>query len=165
MQDNIFNTILCSLTNKRRTKIFDIKKNDPAKIAESGYEFTVELPDGTVTDWKIKVRGANSPKVRNFEREVFNQGQIRRAQNKKRGKTEEESLSIEEVEDFGVRNAKARVISWTGLTEDGTEVPSTPENIERILTTYAFVRDLVVEESTNAYNFRHDLNKSDNSVL
>ena len=144
---------------------FDIKKNDPAKIAESGYEFTVELPDGTVTDWKIKVRGENSPKVRNFLRDVYNQGQVRRNANKKRGKGDDEDLSLEELDDFAVRNASIRVISWAGLTEEGVEVPSTDENIKRILKEYIFVRDLVTKESTSAYNFRHDLNKSDGSVL
>lgn len=144
---------------------FDIAKNNPAKIAEDGYEFTVELPDGTTTDWKIKVRGENSPKVRNFKRDVFNQGQIRRNIAKKKGKGDDEDLSIEEIEDFGIRNAAVRIISWSGLTEEGVEVPSTSDNISRILKDYAFVRDLVVEESSRAYNFRHNLNKSDNSVL
>jgi hypothetical protein len=123
------------------------------------------LPDGTTTDWKIKVRGENSPKVRTFRREVYNQGQIRRNIAKKKGKGDDEDLSIEEIEDYAIRNAVVRTISWTGLTEDGVEVPSTPDNIARIMKDYAFVRDLVAEESARAYNFRHNLNKSDNSVL
>ena len=135
---------------------FDIKKNNPTDVAEAGYEFTVVLPDGTETEAKIKVRGSNSPKVKAFYRTAFNQMRLRENAAKKRGK-EVEDMSLEESEDFAIRSSAVRIISWSGLAEDGKEVVYSNPEAERMMTDYPFLRDLVTKESEDLLNFRHKL--------
>ena len=40
--------------------MFDLKKNDPAKAAETGHEFEVLLPDNSKTGFFIRVNTNNS---------------------------------------------------------------------------------------------------------
>lgn len=133
--------------------MLDLAKNNPAEIAEAGFEFEVVLPDGTVTDAKIKVRGTNSPAVRNFAKKSYTELQNKENRAKRQGK--EYEMSVEEAEEFAVRSAAVRVISWSGIAENGVELESTPENINKVLTRYPFIRNQVMTESDNIFNFRH----------
>lgn len=137
---------------------FDMKKHNPATVAESGFEFELELPDGTLTGAKIKVRGVQSPKVKDFIRKYFDEKTIRDNAAKKRGQIVDE-LTSKEGERFAVDNASIRVISWTGFAEDGVDVPCTEENIRHVMTEYVYIREAVTRESDNIYNFRHKLDK------
>lgn len=131
----------------------DLAKLDPAKTAEVGYEFNLLDPyDGTETDIKIKVRGANSPKVRAHGRQMYRQIQTMEKSAKARQKVFE--LSLEEAEEMGIKTAAIRVISWTGLTENGKDVPCTEDEVIRILTAYPFIKEQVMAESDNVANFR-----------
>lgn len=135
--------------------MLDLSKNNPAEIAEAGFEFNIILPDGTETDAKIKVRGRNSPVVKTHARKVFKELQMKEQAARRRGK-EAEDLSLEEAEELAVRNAVVRIISWSGIAEDGKEIAFSKEEAERILTKYTFIREQVMEESDNILNFRHD---------
>lgn len=135
--------------------MLDLSKNNPAEIAEAGFEFNIVLPDGTETDAKIKVRGRNSPVVKTHARKVFKELQMKEQAARRRGK-EAEDLSLEEAEELAVRNAVVRIISWSGIAEDGKEIAFSKEEAERILTKYTFIREQVMEESDNILNFRHD---------
>jgi hypothetical protein len=135
--------------------MLDLSKNNPAEIAEAGFEFNIVLPDGTETDAKIKVRGRNSPVVKAHARKVFKELQMKEQAARRRGK-EAEDLSLEEAEELAVRNAVVRIISWSGIAEDGKEIAFSKEEAERILTKYTFIREQVMEESDNILNFRHD---------
>jgi hypothetical protein len=139
--------------NKEIFMSFDIKKNDPTKLAEAGHTFKIETPDGEVQDATVTVRGTNSPKVKDFLRTSHNQWRMRDAQAKKRGK-EPEDLTIDELEDFGIRSAVVRIIGWKGIEEDGKVIVFSPEEAVRLMTEHAFLRDAVVKESDNALNFR-----------
>lgn len=133
---------------------FDLKKNDPAKLAESGYTFKMVTPDGEIQEAKLTVRGAHSEKVRNFQRSVQNQWQARDAAAKRRGKDKADELTPEEYDDLGIRSACARLIGWEGFTEDGKEVVYSEDEAKRLMTAYPFLRDQVVKESEEAVNFR-----------
>jgi hypothetical protein len=132
--------------------MLDLFKVDPAKTAEAGYEFTVILPDGTETEAKIKVRGVNSPKVKQFGKQIYKQMQMQEKSAKARGKTYE--VTLEEAEELSVKSAAVRVISWSGLAEGGKEIACTEEEVTRILTAYPFIREQIMGESDNAVNFR-----------
>lgn len=132
---------------------FDLKKNNPAVTAEAGHEFEVVMPDGTITPIKIKVRGSNSPKVKEFYRSAFSQMQVKEQAAKRRGK-EVEPMSIAESEDFAIRSSVLRVISWSGIIEDGKEIAFSPDECVRIMTEYPFLREAVTKESEETQNFR-----------
>jgi hypothetical protein len=132
---------------------FDLKKNDPAKIAEIGHEFDVVMPDGTLTDIKIKVRGSLSPIVKDFYRNAFSQMQVKASAAKKRGK-EPEEMSLQESEDFAIRSSAIRVMGWSGIAEDGKDIPYSQEECLRLMTAYPFLREAVTAESEQLLNFR-----------
>lgn len=138
---------------------FDIKKNDPAMVSEIGYEFNVILPDGTETDFKIKVRGENSPKVDAFRRKDYTEMDIRERAAKRAGKKEPDALTLSELEDRLHRAAANRIISWSGLKEEGVDVPYSEETAERIMKDYKWLRVIVLKESEDVLNFRHKLSK------
>lgn len=134
--------------------MLNLKATNPATIAEAGYEFKVVLPDSTPTEAKIKVRGESSPVVRAFFRKVYQDQQIRENAAKRKGK-EADPMSIEEAEEFAAKAAAIRIISWTGMTEDGkNEVPYSKETAERLMAEYPYLRDLVIGESNDVSNFR-----------
>jgi hypothetical protein len=134
--------------------MFDLSKNNPADVAEAGYEFKVMLPDGTETDIKIKVRGVHSPVVKAFGREVLKEMKMKEEAAKRRNKLPED-MTIEEAEDFAVRAAIVRTISWQNIGEDGQEIPFTKENAQRIYLKYPWIREQVMEQSNDVFNFRH----------
>jgi hypothetical protein len=137
---------------------FDIKKHNPTDVAEAGFEFTVVLPDGTETDAKIKVRGSNSPKVKDFYRKAFTEMQMKESAAKRRGK-EADPMSLDESEDFAVRSSAVRIISWSNFEEDGKPVVFSKAEAERMMQAYPFLREIVTKESEEITNFRHNLDK------
>lgn len=134
--------------------MLDLVANNPSTIAEAGYEFNVVLPDGTATDAKIKVRGENSKKVRDYGRRIFQERQMQMQAARRRGK-EPDDLTLAEAEEMAVAGAVVRVMSWTGIGEAGKEIPFTEENAARVLKDYPFIREQVMEASTDITNFRH----------
>lgn len=135
--------------------MFDLSLNNPLEVAEAGYEFAVELPDGTKTDFKIKVRGSMSKVVRDFQRKTFEEYQIKERMAKKR-KQEVEEESLAELEDRAVKNAIVRIISWSGLADGGKEVKFTKEAAEKILKEHYWIRTQVIDNSDDVSNFRRD---------
>lgn len=135
--------------------MLDLSKNDPAKVAEAGYEFTVVMPDGTETDAKITVRGQFSPAVKAYGRKMYAEYNMRVQAAKRRGK-EVEDLTLEEAEDLAVKSAAVRVIGWKGLGEGDKEIAFSKDECERILKAYPFIREQVMKESDEITNFRHD---------
>lgn len=135
--------------------MLDLAKNNPALIAEDGYEFNVVLPDGSQSEAKIKVRGSSSKIVRDHGRQMFREMQVKEEQARRRGKPVDQP-SLEELEEKAATAAALRVISWSKIGEDGVEIPFSRENAERLFAKYPFLRDQVIEESDNILNFRFD---------
>lgn len=130
---------------------FDIFKTNVAQLAEDGYEFTVKLPDGSPTDWKIKVRGTNSPKVKAHSKSVFLRLQ-QEEQRAKRAKREVE-FDLDKAEDMAIEAAAIRVITWTGLESNGKEVEATEATVKELMRTQEWVRKQVLDEADNDANF------------
>lgn len=130
---------------------FDIVKTNLAEKAEAGYEFEVQLPDGSPTDFFVTVRGSQSPKVKAHGKKVFHQLQTKDQQAKRKGK--ERDFNLEEAEDLAVESAVVRVITWRGLEEDGKEIKPTEENVKRIMRELDWVRTQVLDEADIAANF------------
>jgi len=132
--------------------MFDLSKNDPAKLSEAGFTFDLELPNGTVTEAKITVRGNSSPAVKNYGRRKYQEFKQREAAAKRRGK-EPEDLTLEEAEELAVEAAVVRTIGWTGIAEEGKEVVFSPEEATRLFTKYPFIRSQVTEKADDINNF------------
>ena len=132
----------------------DLSQNNFTEIAEEGYEFELLLP-GTQepTGAFIKVRGDQSKTVKAFNRKKFNEFKIKEQQAKRRGK-EVDELSLEEAEELAVESAVVRIISWRGIENAGESVPFTKENATEILTAHSWIREQVIEESSQILNFR-----------
>lgn len=132
--------------------MFDLSKNNLSAKAEAGYEFELEVP-GTFekTGAFITVRGDQSPAVKAFGRRKFQELQQRQKMAKRKGK--EDDLDLDEAEEMAVEAATVRVISWKGLAEDGKELPFTKENAERILKDHPWIREAIMEASSDLSNF------------
>lgn len=135
--------------------MLNLKVNDPAVIAEVGYEFTVEMPDGTQTDAKIKVRGGLSKTVMNYGRKMFAEKQARDKQKKRNRSYDENDIDLTELEASAVKAAVVRIISWSGLgVEEGKELAFNQENAEMLMKDYPFIREQVIQNSEDLSNFR-----------
>ena len=133
--------------------MLNLSARNPATVSEVGYEFTVEMPDGTLTDAKIKVRGGMSKAVTQYGRKMFAEAQAKEKMLKRQGK--EDTLNLEQLEEAACKSAVIRIISWSGLgIEEGKELPLTPENAEMIMKEYPFIREQVIKNSEDLSNFR-----------
>ena len=98
------------------------------------------------------MRGANSKIVRDAAKRIHQELQMREKANKRRNK--DEDLTIEEAEDLLNRSAASRIISWSGMGEEGKPLDFSYDEAVRVLSTYPFIREQVIEESDNILNFR-----------
>lgn len=130
---------------------FDLSLNNPAKQAEVGHEFEVTTPAGDKTGIKITVRGDQSPVVKNHGRKVYQEMKLKEQQAKRRGK--EYELDLDDADQMSAEAAAIRIIGWTGLVEDGKEVKFSKEQAVRICAEYSFVKEQILEQSSNVYNF------------
>lgn len=131
---------------------FDIKLNNLAEKAEIGYKFEVKLPDGSSTGFYITVRGNQSPKIKQFSKELFTKTQIKDQVAKRKGKTDQ-IIDLDEVEQTLVESAVARVITWEGLEDGGKVVEPTPDNILHLMKEQDWIRKQVLDESDNDASF------------
>lgn len=133
---------------------FDLNKNNFADAAEAGYEFELLLP-GTQepTGAFITVRGEQSKTVKAYARKKYAEFKLREQQAKRRGK-DVDDMTLEEAEELSIESAIVRVIGWKGITEGKAEVPFTKENAERIFKEHSWIKDAVMEESSQLLNFR-----------
>ena len=122
------------------------------EISESGIEFELVHPaTGEGLDAWVKVRGENSRTVQNHARRVVTEMQKREKVAK--GKNKDADLTITELEDMAVERAIVRIISWRGIQEDGQDIPFTKENAEKVLKDHPWIREAVMENSSDLQEF------------
>ena len=130
----------------------DLAITNVAAAAESGYEFELLHPaTGEGTGGFLTIRGENSRTVQQHARKVVTEMQKREKVAKGKGK--DVDLTISELEDMAVERAVVRIISWKGIQENGEDIPFTKENAERILKDHAWIREVLMEESSHWSNF------------
>ena len=134
--------------------MFDLTKNDLSVAAEAGYEFELMLPTGESTGAFITVRGEQSPAVKAYGRKMFNLYQQKQKIAKRKGK--EDDLDLDEAEDMSVDTAFVRMIGWREIAENGKAVEFNADNAKRILKQHSWIREEVMNESSNLMNFRPD---------
>lgn len=131
---------------------FDLSKQNPANVAEAGYEFEVTTPAGDKTGIKITVRGEHSATVRNHGRKVYQEMKMKEQQAKRKGR--EYELDLDEAEEMSAEAAVVRTIGWTGVIENGKEVKFSKEEAKRIYSEHSWLREQVLEQSNNVFNFQ-----------
>ena len=146
-------------TAKSTPAMFDLSKNNLSVAAESGYEFELMMP-GTnePTGAFITVRGEQSPIVQQFNRKRYNEYQLSVNQAKRRGK--EYDISLDEAEEKAIEAAVNRIITWRNFADEGKELPFTKEAAATVLKDHSWIREAVVEVSSDLLNF--DPKKSKN---
>ena len=132
--------------------MFDISKNNFSQSSEAGYEFKVKTAWGEDTDFLIKVRGEQSKIVRDYSKRKYNEYTMKENAAKARGKTY--SMDLEEAEDSLIESAIVRIISWSGISNAGKELPFTKENAELVLKGNDHIQSQILEESKLSHNFR-----------
>ena len=135
-----------------QASIFNFTKNSLSKIAETGIDVKVIMPDGTDTGAVIKVRGDQSPTVRSYSRQLFQEYTLKNKAAKARGR-EPEDLTIEEAEDMSAQAAVVRTISWSGIGGDNGEIPFTEAAAKKLYTDEQWIKELVMEASQDAFRF------------
>lgn len=133
---------------------FDLAKNNLSAAADIGFEFELIYP---ATEEKtgafITVRGEESKVVKAFGRKKFAEYEAKRIQQARKGK-ENAPQDLDDLEDSAIEAAVARIISWRGISDGGVEVVFTPETAKKILKEHSWIRQQVLEESSQILNFR-----------
>ncbi len=111
----------------------DIKLLDTRKAATEGRECIIRMPDGSPTDIKIVMAGLDSDLFKEMNDKL--QREVREALKRNR---EFELTPDEERERDWQRMANATV-GWSGVEEDGKELPFAKENARRIYEQYPLV--------------------------
>lgn len=134
---------------------FNITEMNFAQIAEEGFEFELKNPlTGDGLDGYITVRGKLSPKMKKYNKSVFNKLQAKEIQNKKRGK--DDRLDLDEAEQMQREAALARIVSWKGIEiEKGKELGNTEEEFKKVIDDpkNSWIVEQIIEESDNSANF------------
>ena len=132
---------------------FDLIKQDFNKAAEQGFTFELKLPTGEASGAKLTVIGDMSPTVTAYGRKKFAEYQMKQSIAKRKGK-EVEDLSLEEAEELAVEAALLRLIDWSGVEENGKEVPFSKEKAKEVLTQHRWIREAVMQEAADITNFQ-----------
>jgi hypothetical protein len=131
----------------------DLKKIDPATVSEAGYTFNVVLPDGSIQDATITVRGDDSKKVKDHLRKLFQEQRRKEAEYKRMNK-EVPDMTLDELEDYSVDMAVVRTKSWDNFESDGEAVVYSDDKARELYRAYPFLREQVIEQSNLKTNFR-----------
>lgn len=131
---------------------FDLNKDNFSTAAEQGVELELILPTGAGSGAYLTIIGDNSKTVKAYSRKKFQEYQMKVQIAKRKGK-EPEELTLEEAEELAVEAAAVRVIGWKGFTEDGKEVKFSKEKLNEVLSVHQWIRDFVMQESSNIFHF------------
>lgn len=131
---------------------FDLNKDNFSTAAEQGVELELILPTGAGSGAYLTIIGDNSKTVKAYSRKKFQEYQMKVQIAKRKGK-EPEELSLEEAEELAVEAAAVRVMGWKGFTEDGKEVKFSKEKLNEVLTAHSWIREFVMQESSNIFHF------------
>lgn len=133
------------------SKVFELDK-----YQIDTYEFPLVLPTGEVKkDAKIVVRSESSEDVEKVQREIFLEGQTRRATKEKaKGKSDVIGADdLDYLEVVGLKNDIAYVAEIRGISYEGVEIGSNKELIAKVLKKYPWIRAQVLEASKEVKNF------------
>jgi hypothetical protein len=139
--------------------MFDLQKQDFSKAAEAGYTFELKLPTGAGSGAKLTILGDMSSTVKAYSRRKFQEYQQKQSIAKRKGK-DLDDMDLDEAEQLGVESTLVRLVGWEGITEDGKEVPFSKDKASEVLTAHSWIRDAIMQESSDVTNFTPKTSKS-----
>lgn len=139
--------------------MFDLSKQDFSKSAEIGYKFELKLPTGASSGAFLTVIGDMSPTVKAYSRKKFQEYQQKQAIARRKGKDTEE-MDLDEAEELAVESTLVRLIDWEGITEGGVVVPFSKDKAREVLKNHAWIREVVLAESSDILNFQPKMQNS-----
>lgn len=139
--------------------MFDLQKQDFSKSAESGYTFELKLPTGASSGAFLTILGDLSPTVKQYSRKKFQEYQQKQAIAKRKGK-DTEDMDLDEAEELAVESTLVRLIAWSGITENGSEVPFSKAKAQEVLTQHPWIRETIITESSDVLNFQPKMQNS-----
>lgn len=131
---------------------FDLNKQDFSKSAESGYTFGLKLPTGADSGAKLTILGELSPTVKAYGRKKFQEYQQKQAIARRKNR-DVEDMDLDEAEALAVEASLVRLVGWSGITEEGKDVPFSKEKAAEVLTKHAWIREAIMQESGDVLNF------------
>lgn len=111
----------------------DIKLLDTRKAATEGRECIIRMPDGSPTDIKIILAGLDSDLFKEMNDKL--QREVREALKRNR----EFELSPDEERERDWQRMANATLGWSGVEEDGKELPFAKENARRIYEQYPLI--------------------------
>ena len=133
--------------------MLNLSQNNVAQMAEAGYELELVIPgtdDGT--GGFIKVRGVESKIARQFARKMLQEQVKKEAATKSKDKNK---IDFENIDDSMARTALSRIISWRGISLDGsTELDFTDANAMMVLLEHPWIGEQILQASNELENFR-----------
>ena len=139
--------------------MFDLQKQDFSKAAEAGYTFELKLPTGAGSGAKLTILGDMSSTVKAYSRRKFQEYQQKQAVAKRKGK-DLDDMDLDEAEHLAVESTLVRLVDWEGITEDGKSVPFSKEKAAEVLESHSWIRDAIMQESSDVTNFTPKTSKS-----
>lgn len=138
--------------------MLDLSVTNIPQSHEDGYEFEVLKPNGDKTGAFITVYGPESKTFTAYQRRKIKEQE--RKEKLAKGKNKDVGLTTDELFEVITENAVARIKTWRGFA-NGTdskgnpiEVPFDPDTAFEILDKNKWIRDQVVEASSDVENFR-----------
>lgn len=131
---------------------FDLSKQDFSKSAEAGYTFELKLPTGAGSGAKLTILGELSPVVKAYGRRKYQEYQQKAAIARRKNRDVDE-MDLDEAEALAVEACLVRLIGWSGITEEGKEVPFSKEKAAEVLTKHSWIREAIMTESGDVLNF------------
>lgn len=136
-----------SKTKAQETPLVDITEFDVVGACETGHEFELRNPDGSITGIKLQVLGAFAPEVVKWNAAIAEKmiNEQRIAQRK--GK-QAKSKTMDELKAENIEGALARIKGWSGVKQ-----PYTADLMRNALNRNPHWVAQVIEESEHLGNF------------
>jgi len=129
-----------------------LQELDITTPCNQGYEFeyvpeSTGIPSGVF----LTVIGSHAEDVKKWVRKELNQMRQHEAILQKKGK--DDPRTVEQDEQFSIRNAAIRIKGWKGILDNGAEWPFSFENACKLCELNPEIRNQVVKESESLGNF------------
>jgi len=139
--------------------MFDLQQQDFSKSADLGYTFELKLPTGASSGAFLTILGDLSSTVKMYSRKKFQEYQQKQAIAKRKGK-ESEEMDLDEAEELAVESTLVRLVNWSGITEQGQDVPFSKEKAREVLKQHPWIREAIITESADVLNFQPKMQNS-----
>ena len=116
-------------------------------ITDEAIEMPIYDGAGTKTDASLQVIGQDSDEYKRKARSIY------KTALKKAPKGDLNNLNEDDDESFSIKLRATHIKGWSGIQENGKDIPYSQENAEYIIKKYPFITDQLVEFVSARENF------------